>query len=225
MGKIVLYNLEASPPSNAVRTLCDMLAIDLEIKDLDFINLEHKSEEFMKINPMGTVPAIRDEDFDLSESNAIMIYLLSKYGNKSQQESLYPSDVNTRAVINQIMHFNTGVYFVRLKVIVLPAVFGDSPGPTQKMKDDVDLAYGVVESYLKGRKYIATDHMTLADLAAGTTTAAVAPLHKLEPERFPLTTEWLARLYEEPSFKKFITPCVQVLDQIVNTCWERNKSK
>lgn len=37
--------------------------------------LEHRSEEFKKINPMMQVPAMKDGEFCLSESHAILRYL------------------------------------------------------------------------------------------------------------------------------------------------------
>lgn len=39
-----------------------------------------------------------------------MKYLLSKYGG-DKRELLYPSDVRTRAVVDQCMFFNAGVFF------------------------------------------------------------------------------------------------------------------
>lgn len=70
------------------------------------------------MNPLGTIPVLIDGDYVLSDSHAIMIYLLSKYGgNKS--ETLYPNDLQIRAAVNQALFFDAGVYFIRLKVVAV----------------------------------------------------------------------------------------------------------
>lgn len=49
-------------------------------------------------------------------SHAIIMYLVDKYG---KNDSLYPKDLNKRALVNQILFFDTGVLFARLKSIVV----------------------------------------------------------------------------------------------------------
>ncbi|KAJ8725908.1 hypothetical protein PYW08_004091 [Mythimna loreyi] len=218
----ILYKVDASPPGNAVRILADILGLELELRDLDFGTLEHKSAEHLKRNPMGTLPTLVDGDFVISESHATMKYLLSVYGG-DKSESLYPSDVRTRALVDQAMFFNVGIFFIRLKVIVLPAIFGDLDGPTEKHKADIDEAYGIVEAYLADHEYIATDHLTIADLSVGATTIAMQPLHKLDPAKFPRTAAWMAKLEQHPSFKKILIPGTKILGENVNGAWQKNK--
>ena len=40
---------------------------------------EHRQPEYLKINPIGKVPAIVDGDLKLWESGAILLYLADKY--------------------------------------------------------------------------------------------------------------------------------------------------
>lgn len=49
-----------SQPSRAVWALCLIAKIPHEIKEVKIAKLEMKSEEYLKINPMGKVPAIED---------------------------------------------------------------------------------------------------------------------------------------------------------------------
>lgn len=65
---------------------------------------EHKSDEFLKINPQGTVPAVTDDDFVMNESRAIMCYLVSA---KSPNNSLYPTDdLKARFIIDQRLFYD-----------------------------------------------------------------------------------------------------------------------
>jgi glutathione S-transferase len=56
------------------------LEIPYEVVLLDMQAGEHLRPDFLKINPMGKVPAIVDGDFRLWESGAILLYLAEKYG-------------------------------------------------------------------------------------------------------------------------------------------------
>ncbi|KOB66218.1 Glutathione S-transferase epsilon 3 [Operophtera brumata] len=93
------------------------------------------------------------------------------------------SFTQTRAIVDQCMFFNAGVFFIRLKVVALPTLMQGLRAPSQQHLDDIDAAYSVVEAYLQNREYIATDHPT-----------------------FPRAASWLARLERDPSFVKYSEP-------------------
>ncbi|XP_050345467.1 glutathione S-transferase 1-like [Nymphalis io] len=222
--RLVLYMHDASPPSSAVIMLGDILGLQFDYKKPNLLNLEHKSPEFKKINPMGTIPVLEDGDFIVSESHAIMKYLIAKYGG-DYQEKLYPSDVKTRALIDQSLFFDTGVLFIRLKVFALPTLLHGLDGPSPAHRADIDEAFSVVEAYLQKNKYIAADHLTIADLSLGSTVTAIHGVHKVDEKRFPRCTEWLALLNREEYFKKINEPCAALFANIMNMFWEKNKSK
>lgn len=48
-------------------------------KELSFEAREHKSDWFLKINPMGKLPALTDGDLKLFESGAHLLYIADKY--------------------------------------------------------------------------------------------------------------------------------------------------
>jgi len=53
--------------------------------------------EFLALNPNAMVPVIQDGDFTLWESNAIIRYLATRYG----EPALYPTDARARAKVDQ----------------------------------------------------------------------------------------------------------------------------
>lgn len=64
-----------------------------------------------QINPKHTVPVFVDDDgFTICDSHVIMSYLVSKYG---QDKSLYPTDLKKRAIVDERLHFDSSVLFVR----------------------------------------------------------------------------------------------------------------
>ena len=64
-----------------------------------------------QINPQHSVPCIRDGELVLTESRAIMIYLIEKYAKKSHTY-LYPSsDIVEKARIHQMLDFDLGSFY------------------------------------------------------------------------------------------------------------------
>ena len=60
------------------------------------------------MNPQHTIPTMKDGDFCLNESRPIATYLISKYG---KDDKLYPKDVTTRAIVDQRLYFDMGVFY------------------------------------------------------------------------------------------------------------------
>ncbi len=62
-----------------------------------------RSAEFLALNPNGMVPVMRDGDFTLWESNSIIRYLATRYGDGS----LYPAEARARARVDQWMDWQS----------------------------------------------------------------------------------------------------------------------
>ena len=98
---------------------------------------ETYSPEFKKINPNAKVPAIKDGDFTLYESHAIMKYLV---GSRSCcADHWYPKELKARAKIDEYLdwHHNgvrkgVGYYFFRK--YVMPAL-GSKPVPSEQITE------------------------------------------------------------------------------------------
>ncbi|PWA56427.1 glutathione S-transferase [Artemisia annua] len=68
--------------------------LDYEYKAVDLLKGEQKNPEFLKINPIGCVPALVDGDVVIADSFAILMYLEEKY----PQHPLLPKDLEKRAI-------------------------------------------------------------------------------------------------------------------------------
>lgn len=75
-GKIVLYG---NPTSRVCKVLWVCAELDVPVEAVPVWN-ERKSDWFTAINPKQAVPAMRDGDLLLHESNTIVEYIASKYG-------------------------------------------------------------------------------------------------------------------------------------------------
>merc|ERR1712179_847149 len=79
------------------------LGIEHDVHVVDLLTGAQKKPEFLKINPRGTVPAIVDDGLHMSESKAIMMYLINQYGQGFKKD-LYPKDPAVRGKIDQMLY-------------------------------------------------------------------------------------------------------------------------
>ena len=72
-----MISIYGSPRSSAGRCVwaAEEAGVAYEVKAVDMRNQEHKSAEFLKLNPNGKVPAMKDGDISLFESMAINFYI------------------------------------------------------------------------------------------------------------------------------------------------------
>ena len=68
--------------SATTRALFEELGVPFDMVSLDLKRSEQRSPEYLAINPMGKVPAIRHEGALITEQPAIMLYLADLYPEK-----------------------------------------------------------------------------------------------------------------------------------------------
>lgn len=68
------------------------------------------------MNPQHTVPTLVDGDLVIWDSHAIVGYLVDQYG---KNDELYPKETKIRAVVDQHLHFDTGVLYPRVSTIIV----------------------------------------------------------------------------------------------------------
>ena len=65
---------------------------------------QNRQAEYLALNPMGKVPALRDGTFTLWESNAINFYVAEKY----PESRLLPKSLEQRAAVQRWLYFQAG---------------------------------------------------------------------------------------------------------------------
>ena len=153
-----------------VTWMLEELETDYEFKLVPFGANGFASEDYLKINPAGKVPALRDGDLVLTESAAIVTYLGDKFPEK---QLVPPAGTAARAKYDQWCYFvlteleqplwtkgkHTFIFPPDKRV---PAVIETAQWEFQK-------ALNILSKGLEGNKYILGDSFSAADILIGHT--------------------------------------------------------
>jgi glutathione S-transferase len=192
---IKLYRSPLSGHCHRVQLMLLFLDLPHEVIDLDLAAQQHKSPEFLKLSPFGLVPAIDDNGFTLSDSNAILVYLTRKYPT---EHDWAPQDPARAAEIQRWLSIAAGEIASGPCSARLVAVFG-APLDHETSRRKSHALFKVMDPILAARPYLAGPEITIADVA-GYTYIAHAPEGGVTLEPYPAIRAWLRRIEAQPHF-------------------------
>ena len=195
MSKIKLYRHPLSGHSHRVELFISILGIDADIIDIDLGSGAHKKPEFLQKNAFGQLPVLEDGDLILADSNAILVYLASKY---DQGRTWLPNDPMQAAQVQRFLSTAAGPIAYGPATARLVTVFGAGLDH-QKAIDTAHSVLGVLEGHLADRKWLATSDPTIADLASYAYIAH-APEGNVSLQDYPRVRAWLKRVEQLPGF-------------------------
>lgn len=207
---IIIHKTDVSPPARATLILTELLGLKVETREVNLPSRQQFSPEYLDKNPLHTVPLLEDDGLVLQDSHAIMIYLVSKYGE--EHENLYPKDDATRAIVNQRLFFDASILFPRLKTVIYSVVKHGVP-MTEAQETDIKECYDVAEKYLTDQ-YMAGDCLTLADISCVTTISSldcIVPIHS----KYRRLHDWWGRLKKEPWYQKINQPGLALFGRFI----------
>ncbi|XP_069071269.1 glutathione S-transferase theta-1-like isoform X2 [Pleurodeles waltl] len=132
---------------------------------------EQYSPEFKSVNPLRNVPTLKDGDFTLAESIAILLYLASKFNTP---DHWYPADLEKRARVDEYLswqHSSVRAHSSRVFCYkaLMPILFGNETDPEKMeaaMKELRTTLDQFEEKFLQDKPFIVGDEISLADLIA-----------------------------------------------------------
>ncbi|KAJ6659092.1 hypothetical protein lerEdw1_019395 [Lerista edwardsae] len=166
-----LYLDLLSQPCRAVYIFARKNGIPFELKQVRLFTGQQRKATFRAVNPLMKVPALKDGDFALAESIAILLYLARKFRTP---DHWYPSELQQRARVDEFLSWqHTGIRPFGSKVFMIkslaPVVLA-SPLPPEKLEGAVEglneALKAFEEKFLQDKPFIAGDEISLADLVA-----------------------------------------------------------
>jgi len=97
---VTLYDFELSGSCYKIRLLMHVLDVPYKTVTVDFVNKEHKTDKYLKLNAFGSIPIFEDDGLRLRDSAGMLVYLAKKYDKKNYW---YPDDAAAMGLIQQWM--------------------------------------------------------------------------------------------------------------------------
>ncbi|MFM0055300.1 glutathione S-transferase [Paraburkholderia phytofirmans] len=192
-----LYYHPLSGHSHRARLFLSLLGIDHELIEVDLMTAQHKSPEYLKLNRFGQVPVLVDGEKKIADSNAILVYLSKKLG----KTDWLPEEPEAAATIQRWLSVAAGEIAYGPAAARLITVFGAN----RNSEEVITRAHGVlklIDAELEGRKFIAMNGPTVADVALYSYIAR-APEGNVDLSEYPNVNAWLRRIEELPGFVEF----------------------
>ena len=212
-----LYWGSGSPFAWRVMLTLEVKRLTYQSTLLEFSKGEHKSSGFLKLNPRGKVPVLKDDDFVLNESLAIIAYLDKKYpdpplfGTSPQETGLI-----WRAILE------TEAYLLSAgDKVIRPVFFGkglDETAQIQEAAQAVREELKRIDRELSNSPWLVGKQLSAADIslfplvqtilrAAGKDAAKPLKLELLPlADTFPNLSAWVKRIEVLPGYERTYPP-------------------
>jgi len=191
-----------APNPRRVRIFAAEKGIALPTRDLSIPDREHKSDEFIALNPRGQTPALQlDDGTVIAESVAICRYL----EGLQPEPPLFGRDAKEQALVE--------MWSRRVEMILMPPIgavwvhthpfTARLPGRNAEWgeanRPRVDEAMRFFDASLADREFLAADHFTNADILLLTTIDFAGFIGIAVPEELSSLRAWHARVSARPS--------------------------
>ena len=200
-----MIDLYAAGTSNGMRAriALEECGLPYTLHPVDIAKGEHKTPQFLAMNPNGQIPVIVDRDgpggkpLTLSQSTAILVYAAEKSGK------FMPKDPAVRAAMLQaLMSASTdvtpifGAYFAcaRAKEPHAPSV--------QMFKDRVRSFFKVWDDTFASRKFCAGDEVSIADFSLYAGYARIKGAAPDAVEGMPNVARWGEAMAARPAIQR-----------------------
>jgi glutathione S-transferase len=191
---IKLYDFELSGSCYKVRLLLNILKVSCECIPVDFVGKEHKTERFLKLNPLGEIPVMEDGDVRLRDAQSILVYVARNY---DRSNTWFPDAPESMGRIMQWLSFggnelmaSAGARLVKMLSypLDLPALQARAIG-----------AFRVLDAHLSDRDFLELGHPTIGDIACFPH-VAMAGEGGIELKPYPNIRRWVDRIKQIPGF-------------------------
>lgn len=214
---IELYWGSGSPFAWRVMLTLEVKGLEYESKLLEFSKGDHKTAAYLKLNPRGKVPSLKDVDFVLYESLAIMSYIDRKYPDpplfgKTPEE--------TGLIWRWLAECESYVVSAGDK-LVRPIFFGQGLERVEEIQQGVQTLraeFRRLDERLARSQWLVGDKLSAADIGIFPITQLVlraASKEAAQPfnlgflpleQRFPNIARWVQRIEALPNYQRTYPP-------------------
>lgn len=190
-----IFNLDLSGHSHRVRLMASLLNLNPTVVHVDLMNGAHKQPEYLSINPFGQVPAIQDGDVTLFDSNAILVFLATKY---DESGTWYPRNALEASQVQIWLSKASNELANSVAAARLVTVF-NAGFDHQALLEKSATFLSIVNKHLDGKDWFVSNNPTIADVAMYSYIAH-APEGGIDLGEYTNIVSWINRIEELPGF-------------------------
>jgi glutathione S-transferase len=186
---IKLYGHEMSGNSYKARLLLELLNIEYEWVKVDLMQGEHKSPEYLALNPFGQVPLLIDGETKLADAQAILAYLARQYGG----DPWLPLEALPLAQVVRWLSTAAGEVRQGPENARLYYVFGATNINIERAHQKTEYILTQLNQHLSARNWLELERPTIADVAIFPY-VALARDGKIDLDAYPNVLAWCDRV-------------------------------
>ena len=204
MASIALLGLRISVYTRIARLALEEKKVDYQLQEVDIFADTGPPEEYLELNPFGTIPCLLYGDFKLYETGAICRYVDEMFLGMPLQ----PKEPAPRARMNQIISvfdsytYRPMVWDVYVQRIVIPGSGGRADEELiATALPTIQTALQQIDLWRGDSEFLVGDAITLADLYAYPMLRYFIETGEGEAmlASFPRLQEWLSQMQLRPS--------------------------
>ncbi|MBR0566460.1 glutathione S-transferase N-terminal domain-containing protein [Azoarcus sp. L1K30] len=199
---ITLYTW-GTPNGRKISIALEELNLTYEVRPIDITRQAQFDPAFLALNPNNKIPVLVDDDgpdgapITLIESGAILLYLAEKHG------ALIPADPRERYDMQQWLMFQMGSvgpmlgqahHFLRFAPERIHYAIDRYTGETARI-------YGVLNTRLDGRNWLAGGTYSIADIATYPWIAR-HDWQGIDLARYPKVQRWFMAMADRPAVRR-----------------------
>jgi glutathione S-transferase len=181
--------------------LAKELGLAIEAVEIDLSCGQHKSPDFLKLNPNGQVPVLDDDGFILSQSLAINLYLAKKHGGL-----IAPASPQEEALMSQWSFWvATEIEHLLIEILEHRMMLPEPERNAARADaawEQLQKPLAVLETVLTNHDYLVGSRFTVADLNVSIVMSLINRL-ELDITRYPNLRAWLDTCLGRPAAKGY----------------------
>src|SRR5690348_1894515 len=195
-----------SPVSRTFRVLwmASELGLQYEHVPLEPRTGDTRKPDYLKINPNGHVPSIKDGDLVLWESLAINLYLAKKHGGPLAPANLAEEGKALTWSMWAMTELEDNVVTLVQNALMPPERKPD-PARIERAQDGVKAPLGVLDAVLAQSQFLLGNRFTVADLNVAGVVAGLG-VAKFELAPWPKVAAWLGTCTGRKAFAELRGP-------------------
>ena len=154
MNKYTFFYINGCPGARAVRLYMKYKNIVAEEVLLNMSKGEHKTDEYLKLNPMHTVPTLKIEYPDGREEGVYESRIILKQ-----------LDNNTDIEVDKWLYWDLGFLYPNVGKIIYPRIFRNEE-PNRKDLPNLVEKFDHLNKILETREFLVGETLTIADISS-----------------------------------------------------------